>query len=82
MENTVIRLGAVSVQYLISYSAVSSGAFVSILCCVLRSAIVPYGTLLIILDHCFLPFLKQYGFILFFCGNMHPIKLIIGLQLQ
>ena len=59
MKNTIIRLGAVCVQYLISNSAISSGAFVSILCCFLRSTIVPLGTLLIILDHCFLPFLKQ-----------------------
>ena len=59
MEYTVIRLGAVRVQDLISNSAVSSGVSVSILCRFLRSTIMPFGTLLIILDHCFLPFLKQ-----------------------
>jgi hypothetical protein len=69
MKDAVIRLGAVSVQYLISDSAVSSGTFISIRCCILRSTIVPFCTLLMILDHCFLPFLKQYGFILFFAAG-------------
>jgi hypothetical protein len=65
MEDPVIRCGAVHIKYLIGYGAVSSGAFVSILRCLLRSTIVPFCTLLIVLDHCFLPFPKQYVFLLF-----------------
>ena len=55
MENPVISLIAVCIQYLICYGPVTSGTFISVFCCFTRGTVDPLYPLLVILDHFLFP---------------------------